>query len=139
MEAQHILKLLFAGKSTITFKSKATSKHYTFKIRKAPKAFKDERLFFVSVLNGPDNSSDFAYVGMVNSETKYFGTTTRSRYTTESTCFKAFDYTLRHIIIGDYDKTVEVLLSGKCARCGRTLTEPESIKRGIGPFCESQL
>jgi hypothetical protein len=26
-----------------------------------------------------------------------------------------------------------------CVRCGRTLTDPESIERGIGPECEQRL
>ena len=26
----------------------------------------------------------------------------------------------------------------KCRRCGRILTDPESIKRGIGPECENK-
>lgn len=26
-------------------------------------------------------------------------------------------------------------LAGRCVRCGRTLTDPESIARGVGPDC----
>ena len=27
---------------------------------------------------------------------------------------------------------------GRCKRCGRGLTDPRSVKRGIGPECERQ-
>jgi hypothetical protein len=31
--------------------------------------------------------------------------------------------------------SVDVLHSGRCGRCGRTLTTPDSIERGLGPEC----
>lgn len=30
---------------------------------------------------------------------------------------------------------VHILHTGKCSRCGRTLTDPESMKYGMGPEC----
>jgi len=30
---------------------------------------------------------------------------------------------------------VEFYHSGNCAKCGRKLTTPESIKNGLGPIC----
>ena len=32
-------------------------------------------------------------------------------------------------------KTVEVWHEGICGRCGRKLTVPESVERGLGPEC----
>jgi hypothetical protein len=32
-------------------------------------------------------------------------------------------------------KTIKVYHSGKCGKCGRKLTTPESIKSGLGPYC----
>ena len=31
--------------------------------------------------------------------------------------------------------TVKVFHSGKCGKCGKKLTTPESIKSGLGPYC----
>lgn len=32
----------------------------------------------------------------------------------------------------------ELVAAGRCRRCGRLLTDPESVSRGIGPDCESK-
>ena len=32
-------------------------------------------------------------------------------------------------------KTLKQNMVGRCARCGRILTDPESVARGMGPFC----
>ena len=35
------------------------------------------------------------------------------------------------------DEKVEVMHTGCCLRCGRTLTDAQSIERGLGPTCKS--
>lgn len=45
--------------------------------------------------------------------------------------------------ISNYGKGIlEALKPGKpvnfCTHCGRTLTDPESVKKGIGPECEGR-
>ena len=35
------------------------------------------------------------------------------------------------------DNKVELMHTGSCIRCGRALTDSESIKRGLGPTCAS--
>ena len=32
----------------------------------------------------------------------------------------------------------ELVAAGRCRRCGRTLTDPDSVSRGIGPDCASK-
>ena len=50
------LKFIFAGKSIVTFMNTKTGNRFTYKVKQA----KDSNMFFVSVLNGPEN---FAYIG----------------------------------------------------------------------------
>ena len=45
----------------ITVTSKATGKHFTYKIKMA----KDKGCLFVSVLTGPNNTSDYSYLGCI--------------------------------------------------------------------------
>lgn len=137
-DPQHILKLMFAGKSVLTFKSMKTGKHYTFKIRKSPKSFNDDRIFFVSVLRGAENTSDYSYVGMMNRDTKCLIHTRKSRYTTDSTVWKAFEYVFNNLCKG-HVSSVEIYHECSCAKCGRPLTTPTSIKLGIGPKCLSSI
>lgn len=129
MENQTALKLLQAGKAIMTFKSKATDRHFTYKVTKA--ADKDN-LFFCSVLNGPDNYSNYQYFGVL--EGLAFRQTAKSRIGSDAACVKAFTYTLRHLLLNNLSE-VEIYHEGKCCRCGRKLTTPESIERGIGPEC----
>ena len=62
------------------------------------------------------------------------------RITTEAPSYKAFVWlfvNMKHEQI--LDKCVLIYNSGKCAKCGRTLTDPESIERGLGSECFTYL
>ena len=52
-----------AGNATGTLVSKRTGARFTFKVRKPDDG--DGQFFFVSVLNGPDNWQNYAYIGYV--------------------------------------------------------------------------
>jgi hypothetical protein len=136
-----------AGNAIVTLKSRKTEQHFTYKIqarrnddgkRDAPHA----SLFFVSVLRGPDNGNDYGYLGVM--ERKLEGLTFR---TTKKSClsdaapatqaFRFFHKTVlcSHCLPGQ----LEVRHEGSCGRCGRLLTVPESVDRGIGPECASKM
>lgn len=135
---EDLMKVIFAGKAIITIQSHATKAHYTYKIKKAKGDFKDNRVFFVSLLHGPDNTSDYAYLGLINRDTRFFRLTGKSRYTEDSTAVKAFKYMFDKLI-NNLPMSIDIFHEGCCARCGRRLTTPESIKRGIGPECANKL
>src|ERR1019366_4832357 len=48
----------------------------------------------------------------------------------------AWNYLWDRVLRGLLPANLEVWHEGKCGRCGRKLTVPESIERGIGPECE---
>ena len=50
-------RFMLAGKATVTLVSKKTHTRFTFKISAAPSG---EDTFFVGLLNGPDNESNYA-------------------------------------------------------------------------------
>lgn len=116
---------MLAGKSLVTFKSLRTGKHYTYRIRKKKK----ENIWFVSVLYFPE-ADGYNYIGCITSDGKFVHTK-RSQVNPDSESFVAFKWVWENI---QSDK-VEVWHEGRCGRCGRTLTKPESIKRGFGPLC----
>lgn len=129
-----IKKFLFAGNATLTIESSATGKHYTYKVKK----HKEADIYFVSLLNGPSNESDYAYVGIIKNDKKVFTLTAKSRYTKDATSVKAFTYFFNLVKGNKSLNKLKVYHSGSCGRCGRKLTTPESIKRGLGPFCAKQ-
>jgi hypothetical protein len=77
----------------------------------------------ISFLNGPDNDSDYKGFGFLD------GATVRpwKRYA-DATELLAFTAAL----LADPDAA---LVAKHCARCGRTLTTPQSISDGLGPEC----
>lgn len=119
-------EFLFAGKAEFTLQSKATLAHFTFRIS----ASEDGRMFFVSLLTGGGKQ----YAGCIPAANRTeFRTTRGSKVGRDHRGVVALEWFLKH---QDSDQ-VELHHCGKCARCGRKLTTPESIARGIGPECLS--
>lgn len=127
------LEFILAGNARFTLKSGATGKRYTFKVSAAK-----GNVWFVNSLYGPDNTSDYAYMGIITAD-KQFRTTAKSRFAADSPQVKAFSWAFAHILQGRIPDALEVWHEGCCGRCGRALTVPESIASGIGPECAKRL
>ena len=116
-----------AGKALFTVVNEKTGNRFTFKVNQA----EDKPVWFVKVLNGSNNDSDYAYIGFINGES--FKWTAKSRVKPEAQSFKVFSWLWEHI--KSLPENVKVYHEGKCGRCGRTLTVPDSIESGFGPEC----
>lgn len=139
----NILPFLLGGNSTVTFKSKATGNRFTYRIkmRKDKSGKKDENMYFVSLLNGPNNTMDYIYMGSIYATNGgwNFTRTKGSKVSENATSIKAFTYVFNRIKNNIPLNDVEVWHEGKCGVCGRKLTVPESIRTGIGPHCRSYI
>lgn len=133
---------ILAGNAYFTVVSEATGKRYTYRVRKASDELtgiidQPER-HFVSVLFGPDNTGDYAYVGLL--ENASLRLTAKSRVTCDDPRAKAAGWALGNILerkrIPD---GLELWHEGRCGRCARLLTDPVSIARGLGPECAGRL
>lgn len=51
----------------------------------------------------------------------------------------AFGYVWKRIVRGDLPDTYHVMHKGRCAACGKQLTDAYSIKVGFGPLCRKKL
>lgn len=125
----NIDKFIFAGNAIFTLESSRSGKRYTYRIRQCQD---NKRLFFVSLLRGPDNISDYTYLGIIVNNT--FKLTKKSKYTFETPAIKVFNFFFqkRHKL----DKVgLNIYHEGRCGKCGRKLTTPQSIKAGLGPVC----
>lgn len=121
---------VLAGNATFTIRSTKTGERFTFKVQKGePTAQYPNPMTFVKVLVGPQNESDYRYIGAIKATG--FMTTSKSAFGMNTPCVKAFGWFSTHM----ESAAVEVWHTGKCGRCGRTLTVPESIETGIGPVC----
>lgn len=114
----------------ITVLNHETGNHRTFKIGRvdAPgSGLHGKRI--VSVLVGSDDWRGFGFAD-VGAKSIYLWARLRGNKTYEK-------YVDMIESPGKYNgkNGVEYMIEGKCRKCGRPLTNPESIKSGMGPIC----
>lgn len=112
----------------ITVQSNKTGVDYTFILSK--KKFKSNSYLHVSV---ETNYLDFKYLGYYRN-----GRIFRKDGEVVSPSAIAIGWVLRNIESNNTDKVrdgVQIMHTGKCIKCGRTLTDAESIEIGLGPVC----
>ncbi len=126
---------ILAGKAIVTLRSSRTGTRFTFRIRRA----KGNGPYFVSVLTGPDNTSAYSYHGTLFEVEGDVVVTGRSKVSADAPSAKAFAWSWRKLRVGQLPAELEIFHSGRCGRCGRALTTPESVTRGIGPECAKRI
>lgn len=123
------------GNATFTVQN-AAGEYYTYKVRQ-PKA---DMPHFASLLTGPDNENSFTYLGIVNPQTAEVRLTAKSKMNADSKPVKVIAWALRQVWAGkELPQGYQIRHEGKCGCCGRTLTTPESLDRGIGPECAKRF
>jgi hypothetical protein len=138
LQLEKALDFMFAGKATFTVKSKKTGKHFTYKLS-APKVKNPTKeVHFVNLLTGSDNENNYSFFGTIFDKAVYKHGR-KTRITPEAPGVVAFTWLLRNLQNGTVNDQVEIYHEGKCCRCGRKLTHPESIETGVGPECASRM
>lgn len=132
-ELENPIEFAFAGDAVLTLESENTNNRFTYKIQKSDK---DDNLFYIKLLRGQDNNNDYSYIGCYFADSKYFHPCTKWKDVTKEywpPSLRAIEYFLRNI--DKIPPKLHVYHEGRCGKCGRRLTTPESIKRGFGPEC----
>lgn len=114
--------------------------HYTFMVRKKEdRSRQGQHVYFVSILSGPDNTHDYKYVGMLNAQTGAVRSTAKSAMPADSLPIRLLNRSLALVWTGDTSPMEQAGFKlhheGRCGRCRRKLTVPESIESGLGPEC----
>lgn len=137
--AEAALRFIQAGRAFITLTSLKTSKHFTYRIKQATDEEGNRQMvWFVGLLiEGNADDGSFSYLGMLKANA--FSLTKKSQMGEDALSVRAFRYFWNHLIAGAIAPQLKVQHEGKCGRCGRTLTHPESIDLGIGPECASVM
>lgn len=125
---------ILAGNATVTVRSQKTGTRFTFKVRQP----KPDSPHFVSLMNGPDNEGDFAFIGSVFASGEYRHGT-RSAISPDAPSAKAARWVVSRVMADKPLDGCEVWHEGRCGKCNRKLTVPESIESGIGPECAKKL
>lgn len=135
----NIKKFVYGGKALFTVQNVDTGGRLTYKVTTL-KGDKRGEIWFVSVLSGNNNEADYSFVGIINKEKTAFRLAKKSRVNADSKSFKGFNWLFSQIASGrELPENVNFYHAGKCARCGKTLTTPESIEAGFGPECIKKM
>jgi uncharacterized protein DUF6011 len=117
--------------------------HYTYKVTKKDASLQYPEAYFVLLLSGPDNTSDYAYVGMLDKFSGSIRLTGKSRLSDNSMPVRIVRRVLERLwkdegsIIEQFGWKLHH--EGRCCRCGRKLTVPSSVESGIGPECAGKM
>ncbi len=150
--AQDVREFTLAGKATITLESEKTGAHFTYRVRQAldQRTQEPAQRWFVSLLSGPDNENSYTYIGLLDCGARHanflapqgpvqFRQTAKAKIGADAPSVRGFVFFWNAINADKMPCSMIVRHEGKCGRCGRTLTVPESIDRGIGPECASKM
>lgn len=127
---------LLAGRALFTVDN-GKGEHYTYKVRAKENEFRGRMVssFFVSVkaVGGP---FPYRYIGLLNPADGTIKCTAKSNFLPGTKEYDVAAWACQSVIKSKMIPTnYQIEHAGKCGRCGRTLTDPESIARGIGPEC----
>lgn len=136
---------IMAGKAIFTV-SNGQGEHYTYSVKRG-KDNGDGRpaVWFVSLLTGPDNMSDYTYVGCLLPRTGGVRLTRASRLTESSTPYRVVDWALKRLWAGiPLPEGYSLNGEGRCGCCGRRLTHPDGVddagyRLGYGPTCYAKM
>jgi hypothetical protein len=113
-----------------TIRSKKSGKDYTFKISQVP--FKDNNYIHIKV---ETEYLNFKYMGWYKS-----GKIINKKVEVNTPASQAVSWFLRQMFSNNFDnlnQSVDIFHLGKCLKCGKTLTDSNSIEVGFGPVCRT--
>lgn len=133
-DAASAMHFMLGGNARLTFVSRKTGTRFTYRVR----ASDDGQIHFVSLMNGPDNETAYAYFGYIRRGV-YFHGGAKARVSRDAPSAKAFEWVYHFLAKGEMKEDLEIWHEGRCGRCGRALTVPESIRTGFGPECAGRM
>lgn len=119
---------ILAGNAFFTVLSLKTGTRFTFQVKKGKRRPTDPH--FVSVRVG----GSYEYLGCIFPN-GVFKVTRKSRFNSGQPHARAFRFVMESLARDEFHPQLEVWHEGKCGKCGRPLTAPESIASGLGPTC----
>lgn len=137
----HRAAKVFNGKYTIKNRTEGTHRTLDISTQAADAKFAPgERV--VALLTGPDNTADYTGFGFVNDQGIQVWKKKRSTNGSKSE-WEWYAEILWSLALdggfSPYADRYELLVEGRCLKCNRTLTTPESIVSGIGPVCAEKV
>jgi len=97
----------------------------------------DGRYWKIGAMVGSDNESSYVDFGIIRLEggCPVFYYSSQSQISREDRTVKVFAWLWKSLIQGVMPAGIEFHNEGRCCRCRKVLTVPESRERGMGPVC----
>lgn len=142
LNRENMLSVLTAGKAEFSLQNEESKKHFTYVLVKAKSDSgvkqnqEGKQVYFVKVCR---DYMEFQYAGVLIIEqeqgAKYFRGR-KGKINPDAESIKGLLWLINKLLRGqEIPEVMQVYHFGKCCRCGRTLTDPESVKLGVGPEC----
>jgi len=132
-------QFITAGKATFTVDN-GKGEHYTYRVEAKEASGSYPAAHFVKLLTGPDNNADYTYIGKLQAQDLTFHLTPKSKATDDAKSIKVLRWALHMIKASkQLPEGYRIQHEGRCGRCNRVLTHPESIESGIGPECSKAI
>lgn len=137
------LRFILAGRSEFTLLSDKTRVKFAYRLKKRKvnkeKEKENKYLYYVTVLKGGER----IYAGVLYySDLKkmyMFSTGKKGKMTGDNIEIKSLMYVINKLNERNYGMRLTIYHVGRCGRCGRVLTVPESIMSGLGPECITKV
>jgi hypothetical protein len=132
------IAFMLAGNAHVTFQSRRTGTRFTYRVEARRCHPGDVDLgpsHFVAVLTGPDR---YDYLGCIY-RSRVYAHGRKSRIADVASSAVAFTWVWQRLTGGQMHPELAVYHEGRCGKCGRRLTTPESIETGLGPVCAKRL
>jgi hypothetical protein len=134
VEKDKVRAYVLAGHALFTLLNKATGNRFTFSVRVPKVTRPGVTVHFVRLHHGGADSSTF--IGTIF-DCNLFRHSQKSPVSANAQSVRVFEWFMAHI--DTLPEGIEVWHNGRCGRCGRILTVPESITIGIGPECIKKM
>lgn len=145
LKSDDIVRFACAGNAIFTVSNSETSNRFTYRIRIAlDKQTGKPQVggpWFVAVLTGQDNNSDYRFIGTLFTRPTLpvFVRGRKSSISESAQSVQVFKWFWERLAGPGLPDCIQVHHEGRCGRCGRRLTVPESIERGLGPDCAGKV
>lgn len=139
-DIRQIKQFILSGNAYFTLHNKVKNSHLTFRFSSPTNKRGDVSApVFTSVLTGPDNVNNYHYTGTIwqmMNLVEYRHNHQKSRIGMNAPSVLTIQWLIKHINANrQLPNNVEFWHEGKCGRCARKLTDPESVRLGFGPEC----
>lgn len=121
LENDKALLYILSGRAIFTLQSNKTGDHYTYKVKRDKKQVS---LYYVSVFY----TKGWLYIGALSTATNKFYNNVKG------TSVEAFNW-LYNKLHNHQEINATIYHYGRCGHCGKILTNPISIERGLGDKC----